>query len=192
MDSTPKTLLVKVAKLLDEIGIPYVLTGGVAVTVWGKPRYTNDIDIVAEVRLADIPDIRDGLRKLSAAGYVDEQMIEDAIRHNSEFNYIDTESGYKVDFWVAKQAPFTRSSFERRMREDIDGYPVWIVTPEDLVISKLDWWRQGSMKSQYDIRDIMDAQGDRLDWTYIDAWAKRLGLDEQLGIAKEFHEHPPM
>lgn len=192
MDPNPKTLLVKVAKLLDDLSIPYVLTGGLAVTIWGQPRTTQDADLIAEVQLRDVPKLFAGLQGLSGAGYIDDLMMREAIEHNGEFNYIDPESGYKIDFWVPKESPFTRACFDRRVHVEMDGYPIWVVTPEDLIVSKLDWWRRGSAKSQYDIRWVMDAQGTRLDWQYIEHWSKLLGLDEQLQIAKAFHEHPPI
>ena len=184
MDPNPKKILIKVVRLLDELGIAYVLTGGIAVTIWGIPRYTGDADLVVQLRQEDIGRLYSGLEKLSAFGYVDEAMIQDAVLRNSEFNYIDTEGGFKVDVWIPKDTPFVRSCFTRRIRVEIDRYLVWIVSPEDLIVSKFDWWHKGSTKSQYDVRSVMDGQRDRLDWAYIDMWADTLGLTAELKIAK--------
>jgi hypothetical protein len=192
MDPNPKKLLIKVVKLFDKLHIPYVLTGGVAVTIWGAPRYTADVDLVVQLRREDIAKLFGGLKKLSEFGYIDEEMIQAAVKRNSEFNYIDTESGFKVDVWIPKDSPFTRTCFDRRVKQKIGEYPVWLVSPEDLIVSKLDWWHRGSMKSQYDVRTVMDGQRKGLDWKYIETWATELGLEAELDIAKSFYEYPPM
>jgi hypothetical protein len=184
MDQNPKNLLIKVVKLLNRLGIQYVLTGGLAVTIWGIPRYTNDADLIIQLSEKDIPKLKLGLEQLSAIGYVDEEMIRDALRRNSEFNYIDVEGGFKADMWIAKDSPFNRSCFARRVVVEIGGQNVWVVSPEDLIVSKLDWWHRGSHKSEDDVRAVMDGQWDRLDWVYIESWAHRLGLEEELKIAK--------
>lgn len=184
MDQDPKNLLIKVVKLLDRLGIQYVLTGGLAVTIWGIPRYTNDADLIIQLSEKDIPKLRLGLEHLSAFGYVDEEMIRDAMRRNSEFNYIDTEGGFKADMWIAKDSPFNRLCFTRRVAVEIGGHDVWVISPEDLIISKLDWWHRGSGKSEDDVRGVMDGQWDRLDWVYIESWVIRKGLEKELKIAK--------
>lgn len=186
MDQDPKNLLIKVVKLLDRLGIQYVLTGGLAVTIWGIPRYTNDADLIIQLKEEDVLKLRLGLEQLSAFGYVDEEMIRDALRRNSEFNYIDTEGGFKADMWIAKDSPFNRSCFVRRIAMKIGGNDVWVVSPEDLIISKLDWWHRGSGKSEDDVRAVMDGQWDRLDWAYIDGWVTKMGLERELKIAKAF------
>lgn len=192
MDPNPKKLLVKVVKLLEQLSIEYVLTGGLAVTIWGIPRYTCDADLVIQLRQEDISKLQRGLVELSAFGYVDEEAIRDALKRNSEFNYIDAEGGFKVDMWIAKDSPFHRSCFARRMIVEIGGHHMWVVSPEDLIISKLDWWHRGSHKSEYDVRCVMDGQWDRLDWNYIESWVNRLGLEQELRIAKSFVDQSPL
>lgn len=192
MDPNPKKLLVKVVKLLEQLSIEYVLTGGLAVTIWGIPRYTGDADLVIQLRQEDIPKLQRGLVELSVFGYVDEEAMRDALKRNSEFNYIDAEGGFKVDMWIAKDSPFHRSCFARRVAVEIGGHNVWVVSPEDLIVSKLDWWHRGSHKSEYDVRCVMDGQGDRLDWPYIELWVNRLGLEQELRIAKSFVDLSPL
>lgn len=121
MDSNPKQLLTKVVKLLDRLGIAYVLTGGLAVTIWGVPRYTQDADLIIQLQQEDLPKLKNALEGLSDFGYVDEAMMIDAFQRNSEFNYIDSESGFKVDLWMPKSSPFVRSCFDRRVSVDMDG-----------------------------------------------------------------------
>lgn len=192
MDPNPKQLLIKVVKLLDELGISYLLTGGLAVTVWGAPRFTADADLIVQLPREDVSKLYNGLGKLSKFGYVDEEMIREAVRENSEFNYIDTESGFKIDVWIPKDSPFARACFERRKEVRIGGYPVQLISPEDLIVSKLDWWHRGSVKSQYDVRAVMEGKKEELDWNYIEAWARNLRLEKELEMAKSFYERPPI
>ena len=64
----PRRLLVRIAKILERLKIPYIITGGIAVLVWGRPRFTADIDIVVEIDYRDIRRLESALRELSAAG----------------------------------------------------------------------------------------------------------------------------
>jgi hypothetical protein len=43
----PAGLLEKIVNTFDKLGIPYLITGSVAAIIYGEPRMTNDIDIVA-------------------------------------------------------------------------------------------------------------------------------------------------
>ena len=36
------------AKYMDEMGIDYVIVSGIAVIAWGRPRTTQDIDIIID------------------------------------------------------------------------------------------------------------------------------------------------
>src|SRR3989338_4575834 len=94
----PRKLLARVAEVLNRLRIPYLVTGGMAVFVWGRPRYTADIDIIVELGMVNADKLAGALSSLSEAGYIDENTIQRAILRNGEFNFIDGESGIKVDF----------------------------------------------------------------------------------------------
>ena len=179
----PRHLLVGVAKILKRLDIPYAITGGMAVFVWARPRFTADIDIVVLLKPTHISLLTKALRGLSEASYIDSGMMRRALLSRGEFNFIDGATGVKVDFFVIGGRPFDQSQFDRRVTQHILGHQVYFVSPEDLVLSKLLWFRDGeSAKQCEDIESILKIQK-KLDLKYIKKWAKRqstLGVFETL------------
>jgi hypothetical protein len=57
---------------------------------------------------------------------------------------------------------------------------MWVVSAEDLILSKLDWARSSRSEVQLrDVRNVIAAQPS-LDWPYLEAWAARLSLGDLL------------
>ena len=178
-ETDPRHLLAAIAKILNDLKIPYLITGGMAVLIWGRPRFTADIDIAIELKISDIDKLKDALTALGKANYIDKNMMKDAIAHNGEFNFIHGESGVKVDFWVLKNEQFEMSRMERKIKKKINEQPVYFISPEDLIISKLQW-RQISPSSRHmeDIESILKISGDILDKKYLNSWIEKLGLEK--------------
>ena len=131
----------EVASLLDEAQVRYMVTGSIASTYHGRPRATQDVDVVVETN-------RDPLlafvRACAARGfYVDAEDAKDAMVHRSIFNVIDASSGYKVDIIVRKDRPFSVEEFSRRRRVELPTFVVSMVTAEDAILSKLEWSQAG-------------------------------------------------
>lgn len=167
----PRHLLIKVTAILERLDIPYAITGGMAVFVWARPRFTADIDIVVLLKAADIPQLAGALRELGKAGYVDEQMMRDALERHGEFNFIDGMTGVKVDFFPLGKKPFDDSQLRRRIGREVLGHKVYFVSPEDLILSKLLWYKEGkSAKQQEDITSILKIQKG-IDHTYLKKWS---------------------
>ena len=177
--SDPKHLLIQVAKILERLNIPYFITGGIAVVVWGRPRFTADIDIVVELKKENIDSLERALKEISKVGYIDRQMIDAALETKGEFNFIDGESGMRVDFWVAKDDEFSRERFKRRILKNIGGQDIYFISPEDLILIKLLWNKDsGSSRQLEDIESIFKISRENLDMQYLDQWAKKLGVSE--------------
>ncbi len=168
----PRHLLTKVAEILERLDVPYAITGGMAVFVWARPRFTADIDIVVLLKAAEMPRLAAALRELGEAGYIDEEMMRDALERHGEFNFIDGVTGMKVDFWAVGGRPFDEIQMHRRIAKEILGRRIYFVSPEDLILNKLLWLREGeSAKQREDIESILKIQQD-LDWEYLKKWAK--------------------
>ena len=144
----PRHLLAKVAEILQELKIPYLVTGGMAVLIWGRPRFTADIDIVIELKIENINSLIRALSALGKASYIDENMIEEALKQGGEFNFIHGDTGIKVDFWVLKKQPFELSRMKRRRAKYILGQKVYFISAEDLILTKLQWRKQGESTRQ--------------------------------------------
>jgi len=154
--------------------IPYMLTGGLAVVYYGAPRTTHDIDVVILISPADITRIKD---MLEPDFLVDEESIKAALREGSMFNAIHDETGYKVDFWMLKPDEYDRARFSRRVQVSVLGVTMSLPTAEDVIISKLDWFKQSDVdKHFYDVRGIVAIQKDTLDTAYIARWCEAKGL----------------
>ena len=177
--------LKKIAKILQKLKIPYLVTGGVAVVIWGRPRYTADIDILIELK-------KNKIRKLVATllkeGYIDNEAVKQALKNMSEFNFIDNENSFKVDFWILGDSDFDRSRLKRAVVRKIFGQKVTFSSPEDLILKKLLWFKESKSTRQLeDIYSVMAIIKDQLDYGYLRKWARKqntLGLlEEQIALA---------
>lgn len=168
----PQKLLIKVVKILENLEIPYLISGGIAVSVWGRPRATFDIDIVIEVSKSQILSLVEALRELSEAGYIDKQAAKKALKTKGEFNFIEPDSDLKVDFWVWQDTPFSKNEFKRGVYKKIDGTKICFISPEDLVLRKLQWYKKGQISKHLEDAESILKFSD-IDLEYIKKWAKK-------------------
>jgi hypothetical protein len=177
-----------VTRVLERLGIPYALGGSLASSVHGIARYTQDADITvepfpgkeAQVAAAFGPDFY-----LSLPG------IEEAVRQGSSFNIINTSTGFKVDVFVRKDQPFEHAALGRRTAlelPDCPEEPIFVHTPEDIILFKLRWYRLGNEMSDRqwaDIQGVLKVQAGKLDDAYLDRWAADLGVSDLLARARQ-------
>lgn len=166
-----------VAARLEGAGIPYMVSGSMALNYYAQPRLTRDIDIVIELSIAHA----ERLAALFAADFLCEvDAAREAARHRGMFNIIHNDSVIKVDFIVRKNSPYRAEEFSRRRSVDVGGATVWMVAPEDLLLSKLDWARDTRSELQLrDARNLIDSVDD-LDWRYVETWAEILSVSDLL------------
>jgi predicted nucleotidyltransferase len=164
-----------VAHKLTEAGIAYMLTGSLAMNYYSQPRMTRDIDLVVEVQSRDIDVI---VSILEPDYYVDRDMISRAISNQRAFNIIHNEAFIKVDCIVKKRSEYRQVEFDRRQRVNFQGSEVWLVSKEDLIISKLYWARDSH--SELQLRDVKNLLASGYDVEYLQRWSSELGLDELL------------
>jgi len=173
----PRKLLIRVAKIFKDLEIPYIVTGGIAVLIWGRPRFTADIDIVVELDWGKVDNLEKALMALGRFGYVDKGAMREALRQKGEFNFIDGNTGVKVDFWILnKSDQLDILRIRRKVLKKILGKTVYFISPEDLILSKLKWYELGESTRQLeDIESVLKISGEKLDMKYIRQWAKKLG-----------------
>jgi hypothetical protein len=165
-------LFKRITELLDLAGIPYMLSGSLAMNFYAVSRMTNDIDIVIDLFLKDLDKF---ILQFEHDFYLDRDSVRESIVNRGMFNVIDQMTGLKVDFIVRHKTPFHIQEFSRREKVLILGKDAWIVTPEDLVVSKLIWIQDiVSERQQNDIRNLMELTG--IDMDYIGDWIKELNL----------------
>ncbi|HLG23286.1 MAG TPA: hypothetical protein VI382_10760 [Candidatus Manganitrophaceae bacterium] len=163
---------------LEELEIAYMIEGSLASSAYGEPRLTNDIDIVADLQLEHIP----GLMTKFPAGqfYLDEEAVRREVSRRGQFNIIHPTSGYKIDIFICGQYPFGRLELSRRHRlEAPDGEHAFFVSPEDVILKKMEYIHIGQSERQLrDILGMLRVQGKQIDETYIGLRASRMGLTE--------------
>lgn len=162
---------------LDQAAIPYMLTGSIAAGYYAEPRMTRDADIVVELSRDDAPRLAAMFEPEFAA---DADTIARAIDRRQMFNLIHTTAIVKIDFIVRKDDPFRLEEFRRRHRVSLAGIDTWIVSPEDLILSKLHWAKDGHSELQLrDVRHLLSAVPG-LDAAYLRKWAGHLGVTRLL------------
>ena len=178
MTPTPELLALRdVCARLDSAGIAYMLTGSLAMSFYARPRMTRDIDLVVALEAAEAEQL---IGALGADYHADAGAITAALRGARPWNIIHLPSVVKIDLIPRKDTRYRRAEFERRRRVELAGVPLWIVSVEDLILSKLEWSRESRSKQQRrDVGLLLEAPLER---AYLEEWAARLGLD---GLLKE-------
>jgi hypothetical protein len=180
---SPLEVLLSVAEALDELKIPYLVVGSIASSMFGFSRATNDVDIVADIKIENAPRL---FAALKDAFYIDEQALRRAILNRRSFNAIHFESLFKVDVYLASTDEFGQQQVKRRRPETLLpdlSRQIYFATPEDTILAKLRWYRQGGEVSERqltDVRGIIKVQGARLDLLYLCEWADKLLLRDLL------------
>jgi hypothetical protein len=172
---------------MERAQVSYFLGGSLASSLQGEPRATNDIDFVVDLRG---PQIRPLIDALGADFDVDEEALREAVSRRSSWNIFHVPTVTKLDLFILRQDPFDKSEFTRRRRMVLppEGRGLYIKSPEDSVLRKLMWFRDGggSATSQWrDIVQILRVSAGKLDPSYLDEWAGRLGVAPLLAKARE-------
>lgn len=146
--------LESVGQALDELHVPWAIGGSFASTVYGEPRATNDIDVVANLRTAHVSDF---VRKLGEHFYADEAAIRAAVATRDSFNIIDERSFLKVDVFVPPPGSLGEGQLTRRRQYSISasGPAVFVLGPEDTAVQKIRWFRLDGETSDRQWRDIL-------------------------------------
>lgn len=178
-DNELRAFLTYVIGVLERLDIPYMVVGGFAAILYGEPRLTIDVDIVADMRLHHL---RPFVASFSLSEYyVSEEGIFDSLTRRYPFNVLQSTTGAKIDIVPLTPDLFTRAAFERRVRlpYDLAGHTAMFITAEDVILAKLIAHRKTeSDKHLRDARGVLLMQWDSLDLAAIRRGAERAGLLE--------------
>jgi hypothetical protein len=172
-----------VTQTLEHLGIPYAVGGSLASSLHGVMRSTLDVDIVADMQPEHIQPL---VEALSKEFYADDEMMRDAIEHQSSFNLIHYETAFKVDIFIRKSRAFDQMQLDRRRLSVIASDPeesVYVTSPEDTILAKLEWYRMGGEVSDRQWRDllgVLKTRAGELDLEYLRKWAAELHVSDLL------------
>lgn len=170
-----------VSQRLDQGAIPHMITGSIAMNYYATPRLTRDLDIIIELEEENIAGF---IRLFEKDFYVDDQMILEAVRCKNMFNIIHNQWVIKVDCIIRKSSTYRELEFGRRRKVDSGDFFFWIVSPEDLILSKLDWAKESMSDFQLrDVRNLLE-NVEELNIPYLEKWVKKLSLERPYAKVK--------
>lgn len=171
----PLEVLRDVAMRLDQEKIPYFLVGSLASMYYGRPRFTKDVDLVVQLhpkmvfRFTEIFSIEEYYCP-------PQEILQDEVVRRGSFNLIHQSSGIKIDIVLFQDTEYHRSEFHRRAKVELmPQFEVCIAAPENIILKKLDYYREGGAEKHLtDIREIL--VGSTIDDDYLQLWIEKLSL----------------
>lgn len=175
----------KLRQVLDELRIPYFVSGSFASSAHGVPRATHDIDVVIA---PSSEQLRRRLAQFRSSEYAtDPEDAFDALESASAFQIIDYATMWKIDFMIGRKDPFDQARFRRRSIVEVAGVPLYTASAEDILLTKLWWAKLGESEKQLrDAAGIISVQRSHLDYRYIESWVATLDPHDQWQTAKDF------
>lgn len=164
-----------VSARLDALGLPFMLTGSFALAFYATPRMTRDLDIVVAVDAGRVAALTEGF---SSDYFVDPDVIRSALAAESLFNLMHYGTGLKVDLIVRKSSAYRMLEFSRRRQVQFGSVHTWIVSREDLILSKLVWAKESNSEMQ--LRDVQLLIAGPVEVDYLRHWAQELGVGARL------------
>jgi hypothetical protein len=178
-----ESVFFRVLAALDVSRVPYMLTGSFASAYHGAPRTTQDIDIVIAPNLGSLQQLLKQFPEESY--YVSREAALQAYGSEGLFNVVDFSTGWKIDLIIRKSRVFSIAEFERRQKVEFMGMGVFVASPEDVIVSKLEWAKMSESDRQLrDVAGIIRTQGYTLDSEYIDRWVRALDVHSEWERAK--------
>lgn len=174
----------QLVEVLEEMELPFAIGGSIASATFGVARATQDIDLVIDLNPGQAFLLAQRLEDRFA---VDAEDARDAISRNCAFNLIHLNSAYKFDIFPATF--FAHGQDELRRRRMVSGTglvmdgEVPVVSPEDIILAKLAWYRKGNGTSERQWRDlesVWQTRGEDLDRPYLEQWASKMRTSDLL------------
>ncbi len=167
----PIRILHDFAARIEKLDLAYMLTGSMAMMAYSVYRFTADVDVVLELREADAKRI---IETFEPDYYVPHNSVSRAILSKRMFNLIHQETAFKIDCVMRKATDFQQSAFENRRKIDFYGGGIWIITKEDLIVSKLLWAKES--RSEKQLSDVRSLILSGIDTPYVEDWTQKLEI----------------
>lgn len=163
--------------IFTDLKIFYYVTGGIASTTYGEPRFTTDLDLVINVSGTDLYPL---VAALEADGFY-VAGVDDAISGRMKTLQItDQQTIERADLIIAGNEAWDAVKFGRRQLIN----KIYLASPEDVILNKLRWGKRSQSEKQWrDVLGVLKVQGQGLDFDYLQTWADSLELTSDLDRA---------
>lgn len=164
----------------DALGVRWLIGGSLASSLLGRPRATDDVDLVADLRAEHVHPLYE---RLVTTYYVDEDAMRWAVQARRTFNVIHLGMMIKADIYCAKHDALARDQMLRRIVLETDRGSVPVCTAEDIILQKLLWFVEGggvSDRQWGDLRGVVAVNRERLDLAYLERHARENGIEALL------------
>ena len=166
---------------LNQLGIRYIVGGGVAAILYGEPRFTNDLDLVVFLRHADIPRLIEAFpAPVFCVPPAEAIAAEIARPERGQFNLIHTDTGFKADFYTTGRDDFNAWAFRNARKTEFKGEMITLAPPEYVIVRKLEFYRQGgSDKHLRDIRTMLNVSSSLINQADLQEWIRAQGVEAE-------------
>ena len=157
-----------------------MLSGRVAMSIYTLPRFTRDFDFIVHLKPEDVLVL---MEEFKEGYYCNGDSVREAVINKGMFNIIDHKSNYKAGFMILKDRKYRLTEFNRRRKTEFLDMRIYIVSPEDLILSKLTWIQDSKSALQMeDIKTLKEIEN--IDWGYIADWTGKLKINT-FGLLKK-------
>jgi hypothetical protein len=169
----------KLTDVLNSLHIAYAVGGSMASAAYGVVRFTQDADITVEPFSRSADKFYAALKR---DFYISEQAMQEALQNRSSFNIIHLATAFKIDLFVQAENAFQKQMLPRSRKLQLGEIKkdISFVSPEDIVLLKLDWYNKSwrtSERQWSDVIGVLAAQANTLDYDYLRQWAKNLAIE---------------
>jgi len=175
----PVQITQQIVEVFNCLNIFYFVGGSLASSLYGVPRATQDVDIIADIKRESIPLL---INAFQQEFYIDVDMILDAIRYRTSFNIIHLKTMFKADIFILKPDVLSQEEMKRRKQYQLSESPgdvLFLSSAEDIIINKLFWFKLGGGVSERQWNDalgVIRVQSKILDYRYLEDVASQRGV----------------
>lgn len=165
---TNQDAVLAVIDALESLDVSYMVVGSLSSNAYGIIRSTRDADFVVQLGSVSIGEV---VSRLPPYIRLEPQMSFETVAATTRYLLLIPGSPFKIELFLLSSEEYDQQRFDRRTRKEAMGRVVWLPTPEDVIITKLRWSKQGKRtKDVDDVRNVLAVQGDSLDFSYIHRW----------------------
>jgi len=176
-------LIKRIAQRLDKDKISYMLIGGQALLIYGRPRLTRDIDITLGIDTDDFMLLEKACKRLNLK--VLPEKPKDFAEQTKVLPAEDTKSRIRVDF-IFSFTQYEAQAIKRVKKVLIDDYPVKFASCEDVIIHKI---LAGRAIDEEDVTSILAKNKSSIDLKYVKKWLLEFSkISEHEGSLEKFNK----